>query len=326
MTTRIIFFLFFIFCKNIVFSQTCCSGGVPVSSNLGMPNADSKTLQLNLSYDLNNLNTLKTEREIIDDQTRKRTTQSILLEVGYSLTDRLSVDAFFSYVRQERIVNGNNFTSTNGIGDMVFLLKYQLLEEKKTGSNVFIGIGSKIPIGASDLRNNNGIALNADLQPGSGAFDWIGWGQWSKTLKFRPSIQVASTFIYSYKGVNNHYLGNSEYQFGREWSWSLGLSDQLIIGKQLVQPALQFRYRNANADLFNTDALPSTGGNWLFINPGGSIWFGKNFSLETNIELPLFAKVEGTQVTPTYRWNIGVFYKIPFSKNVINDIDSKLNF
>ena len=326
MIKKIAFCLIFLFCKNIASSQTCCSGGVPVSSNLGLPSAEGKTLQLNLSYDLNNLNTLKTEREVIDDQTRKRTTQSILLEIGYSLTDKLSIDAFFSYVRQERIINNNDLTSTNGIGDMVFLLKYQLKNEKKNGYNFFIGAGSKIPVGASDLRNNNGITLNADLQPGSGAFDWIGWGQWSKTLDFRPSMQIASTFIFSHKGVNNNYLGDSEYQFGREWSWSLGVSNQLLVGKQLIQPALQFRYRDASADLFNSDALPSTGGNWLFIIPGGSIWFGKNFSLETNVEFPLFAKVEGTQVTPTYRWNIGMFYKIPFSKNVVNNIDSKLKF
>lgn len=326
MITRIIYLFFFLFCKNIVFSQTCCSGGVPVSSNLGLPSAEGKTLQLNLSYDLNNLNTLKTEREIINDQSRKRTTQSVLLELGYSLTDKLSIDAFFSYVRQERLINDDDLTSTNGIGDMVFLLKYQLMNEKENGSNLFLGVGSKIPVGASDLKNNNDITLNADLQPGSGAFDWIGWGQWSQSLNFRPSMQVASTLIYSYKGINNNYLGVNEYQFGREWSWSLGVSDQLLIGKQLVQPALQFRYRKANADSFNAEALPSTGGNWLFIIPGTSIWFGKNFSLETNVELPLFAKVEGTQVTPTYRLNIGVFYKIPFSKKSSNNIDSKFSF
>lgn len=228
MVKRATFFFIFLFCKNIVLSQTCCSGGVPVSSNLGLPSAESKTLQLNLSYDLNNLNTLKTEREIIDDQTRKRTTQSILLEVGYSLTDRLSVDAFFSYVRQERIINGNNLTFTEGIGDMVFLFKYQLMNEKKNKSNLFLGIGSKLPVGASDLKNNNGITLNADLQPGSGALDWIGWGQWSKTVDVRPSMQIVSTLIFSHKGVNNNYLGDSEYQFGREWSWSLGISLSLI--------------------------------------------------------------------------------------------------
>jgi len=35
------------------FSQTCCSGGVPLSSNLGLPASDKGVLQLSLSYDLN---------------------------------------------------------------------------------------------------------------------------------------------------------------------------------------------------------------------------------------------------------------------------------
>jgi len=310
----------FLFSTNILFSQTCCSGGVPVSGNLGMPSANKKTLQINLSYDLNNLSTLKTERETLNDDSRKRTTQSLLFELGYSFTDKLSIDAFFSYVRQERLINGNDFTFTNGVGDIVLLLKYKFFNQQENGFSLLFGTGTKLPFGASNLKNNNGITLNADLQPGSGAFDWIGWGQWGKTLDVRPSMQISSTLIYSFKGLNNNYLGNSTYQFGQEWSWSVGVSDQLIVANQLIDPALQLRYRHANADLFNDDALPSTGGDWLFIIPGISIWINQNFSLASNIELPLFAKVEGTQVTPTYRWNVGFFYRIPSSKKNNNII------
>ena len=322
MIRGILFSLVFIFFQNISFSQTCCSGGVPVSGNLGMPSAQKKTLQLNLSYDLNNLSTLKTEREVIDDDSRKRTTQSMLLELGYSFTNRISVDAFLSYVRQERLINGNDLTATSGVGDVVLLFKYKIFDAQEKGFSLLLGTGAKLPIGASDLRNNNGITLNADLQPGSGAFDWIGWGQWSKTLDVRPSLQISSTVIYSYKGVNKNYLGNSNYQFGQEWSWSTGLSDQWVVGKQLIEPALQLRYRHANADLFNDDDLPSTGGDWLFIIPGASIWLSKDFSFQTNIEFPLFAKIEGTQVTPTYRWNIGIFKRISFLKNENNNINT----
>ena len=34
------------------FSQTCCSGGVPLSGNIGFKGAARGTLQMELSYDL----------------------------------------------------------------------------------------------------------------------------------------------------------------------------------------------------------------------------------------------------------------------------------
>ncbi len=311
-------------------SQTCCSGGVPVSGNLGMPLSDSKTLQFNLSYDYNNLNTLKSEGTRLDDDSRKRTTHSILFETGYSFSQRLSADVFFSYVRQERLINNNNnedFTYTQGLGDVVVLLKYLLINGNQDGNNIVVGGGIKLPFGASDkINSNNGLPLNADLQPGSGAYDFIGWGQWSKPARFRPSMSYSSTLIYSYKGKNNSYLGENIYQFGQELSWAVGISDQLFIANQIIQPSLQLRYRNAQADLFNRDELPSTGGEWLFITPGISFWPNPDFSVETNISLPLIASVEGTQVTPTFRWNIGFFYKIQLSKNKNNILSEEKLF
>ena len=317
-------FLILIFLCSSFYSnaQTCCSGGVPVSGNLGMPLSDSKTLQFNLSYDYNNLNTLKSNRTVIDDNSRKRTTHSILFETGYSFNQRFSADVFFSYVRQERLINNNNnedFTYTQGIGDVVVLLKYLLMKGDQDKANLVVGGGVKLPVGISDkLNSQNGLPLNADLQPGSGAFDFIGWGQWSKATRFRPSMSYFSTLIYSYKGINNSYLGQNNYQFGQEFSWSVGIGDQLFLASQIIEPSIQVRYRNAQADLFNNDELPSTGGDWLFITPGISFWVNPDFSIETNVELPLFARVEGTQVTPTLRWNIGFFYKFQLSKNKNN--------
>ena len=40
-------------------SQTCCSGGVPLSGNIGFEGANQGAFQMELSYDLNYLATLK---------------------------------------------------------------------------------------------------------------------------------------------------------------------------------------------------------------------------------------------------------------------------
>lgn len=324
--------LYIVFLFPYSFSQTCCSGGVPLSSNLGLPPSFKNTLQISLSYDLNVLETLKTGTETLDDDSRNRTTHSTLLNLGYSFTDRFSIDAFFSFVRQERTITqfGNvNKTFTQGIGDAAFLLKYKILSLNNNNTTFTGALGIKLPFG-STTETNNGIPLNADLQPGSGAIDGILWGQFSHVASFRPSMSFSLTGIYGIKGVNDNYLPftNSEgfsdaqtYQFGNELQLLLGISDRILVGNNIIDPSLTFKYRHVQPDRNTPNRaqelqvnVPSTGGNWIFIRPALTFWFNDNFSVNTRIELPLRANITGTQVTPTYRFSIGIYHKFQFGK------------
>jgi len=180
-------------------AQTCCSGGVPVASNLGLPSAQAGAIQLSLSYDLNVLETLKTGSETLEDDSRSRKTHSGLLEVGYALSNKFSVDGLFSFVQQEREItqfSNRNVSTTQGIGDAVLLFKYKIFSSDNT--TIQIGAGPKIPLGSSDKRNEQGLTLNADLQPGSGAWDVISWTQITHILKGSPSRSLHLTAIHSF--------------------------------------------------------------------------------------------------------------------------------
>ena len=59
--------------------------------------------------------------------------------------------------------------------------------------------------------------------------------------------------------------------------------------------------------------LPNTGGEWIFFTPGISYWLLDKLSLNANIDLPIYSFIEGLQVTPTYRLNIGIYYQINFN-------------
>ncbi len=298
--------------------QTCCSGGVPLSSNLGLPPSEAKTLQLTMSYDLNVLETLKTGTTVLDDDSRTRKTISYLAGIGYTFNSRFSVDVLFSFVRQERIINQfgqEDFDFTEGIGDLVILAKYTLLSTVDKNTNLTIAAGAKLPTGHSDMRDSRGLTLNADLQPGSGVWDGILWGQFSHNLSFRPSMSFSVTSTYGLRGVNNSYLGSQSYQFGNELQLIGGLSDRIFWGKSLLDLALMFRYRQVGPDKQNGQTVPSTGGEWLFINPGLTYWLNKNMSVNGNVELPLIADTIGTQVSPSYRLNFGLYYSIPFKGN-----------
>ena len=294
-------------------AQTCCSGGVPIAANVGLPSGDKGSLQLTLNYDLNVLKTLMDGSNELEDRLRERKTKSFLLGASYSITDRFSVDGFISHVTQERIITPNGLRTdhveTNGIGDAVFLFKYKLTDPQKQATQLVAGLGVKLPTGASDLRNN-GITLNADLQPGSGAWDGILWGNFIQNLKFRPTMNFISTVTFRLTGENDDYFGTQVYELGDELQIRAGVSDRITIKNLILDPSLTFRYRMARQDINDGTDLPNTGGDWIFIIPALSYNIAPGFSVNATTELPLFARVDGTQLSPSFRFNFGVFYKL----------------
>ena len=278
-----------------------------MSSNIGMPASEKGTLQLNLNYDWNNLTRLRAENRTLDTDSRQRETHSLLLEMGYSFSDAFSVDVFLSAIRQERTIfssiSSDDFVFTQGIGDVVILPKYTF-KKKWT-----FGIGLKIPTGESS-KSNNGIALSADLQPGSGALDQIFYFAHENAMKSRPTMGYFGNIIFTNRGENKNYFGSSTYGFGNEIQVIAGVSDRFQISTIQVDPSLQLRYRKAERDFFNGTAFPSSGGEFLFITPGLSFLIGQKFSWHMKASFPLYAFVNETQLSPTVRLSTGILFKI----------------
>ena len=305
--------------------QTCCSGGVPTSSNLGLPPSSKNTLQFRFNYDLNTLNTQKTGRTKATTPQSFRRTHTAIFQVGYSFTDRLAMDIFLPFVRQERRSNVNDAEeTTSGLGDVVLLLKYKLWSNEDDTSVLTIGAGPELPVGKTNFRNQFGNILLADLQPGSGSIDGMLWSQFTTSLKFRPSLSWLTQSTFKWNGQNDDFgTGNTEttYQFGNELQLVTGLSDRVLLGKSLFDPALLIRYRKTfsdkskpNTTLQDLTKVSSTGGEWVFISPSLTYWFSPLWSMTAGVEFPLLSNIEGTQVSPSSRVNLGVFYRIALSK------------
>ncbi|MCA0152670.1 hypothetical protein [Winogradskyella vincentii] len=313
------------FCLAITktsFSQTCCSGGIPLSNNLGLEFSSGQSAILGLSYDFNNLNTLKNENETLDDNSRLRTTHSILLNAGYSFTDRLSIEGLFTWVNQRRIISQfdeENLDQTYGIGDAVILVRYKVINNIEKSFRLDIGFGVKLPLGSSTETNDQGIVLNADLQPGSNSWDLIYLLGANKSFDFRPTMAFSTRLIYRQTGENNSYFDDSTYEFGNDIQAYFGVSDQFLVQNTVINPRITFKYRNAAQDKINTADLPNTGGEWIFIIPNLSVSIFKNTSLNVSAELPIYSRPEGIQLTPTYRITSG------FLINLFNKPQAVLN-
>lgn len=305
------------------YAQTCCSGGVPLSNNLGLPNEGKNSLILGLNYDYNNLNTLNAGTERLNDDSRLRITNSVLFNIGYALTDRFSFESLFTWVNQTRTITqfGNeNFSETSGVGDAVFLLKYALPDVLGARSVLSIGLGTKAPLGRSDLTTSEGFQLTADLQPGSGAWDMLAWLAVSKNMNFRPSATLSGSATYRETGANNSYLNNSSvYEFGNVLQANLGYTDQFLLSNIIVSPGVIVKYRKALADRIDTSEIPNTGGEWVFVRPELGVQIGSNMVWNTKVEIPMYSYVEGTQLTPTLRLTMGLLFTL--KKKTLNLIN-----
>lgn len=302
-------------------AQTCCSGGIPLSNNIGMSIEEKGTFQISLNYDYNNLNTLNTGTKKRNDDSRLRITHSMLINTSYAITNHLSVEGLFTWVNQRRNISqfGNEtLDQTSGIGDGLLLVKYNFKNTLGKNSNTQFGLSVKIPLGSSRETNAQGIVLNADLQPGSNAWDMVYFLSASKQTNFRPSLSISSRVIYRSTGSNDTYLRNSSYKFGNEIQAFLVFSDQFNVLKTLANPSLSFKYRDADLDQIDGFDLDNTGGNWLFIIPDFSIYITPNLIFSTRAELPVYSNVDGTQLTPTYRITTGFLLKIKPKPKLLN--------
>jgi hypothetical protein len=292
-------------------SQTCCSGGVPLSGNIGFEGAAKGTLQTEWSYNLNYLATLKNGTEIYEDENRQRITHSFLLKLGYSINNWFAVDALFSYVLQERKIFFNdqvNHENAHGLGDAVLMAKFILSSVSVNGSELQLGLGPKLPLGRTDRASKNNIILNADMQPGSGSWDLITWAYYARQFTIRPTLVTSVRAVGRINGKNTEYFGSQTYKFGNSVQLHVGIGDQIGWRNSLVSPSLAFRFRYAGSDLINGQILDNTGGKWISISPALSWHLGQRSTLHFVPELPLYSNVVGTQLTPSFRMQLGYYH------------------
>lgn len=310
---------FFAAMPNFVFSQACCSGGVPLGGSLGLGTAEQKSLQLLLTYDLNTLKDLVAFDKELDDDTRTRNTNSLLLEINYGLSDRLSVAAVVPYISQIRRINGfegvQEVTQTQGLGDLVFLLKYRVTPVETNFNHTWVvGAGPKLPTGKTDFTNNNGLVLPADMQPGSGSLDGFLWSFYQKSGLFSPALSLVNVVTFRKSGKNKSYNGAQTYEFGDEFQFNLGLNYRVFTIRWPVDFFVFGRYRSQTEDFIDGNTFPSTGGKWIYLIPGLNVAFHPDMALRVTTDIPVYRKLDGTQLTTSSKFTFSLFYNLSLSK------------
>jgi hypothetical protein len=318
---RIIIILF-LFLNKFSYGQACCTAGTPLLGSLEMTSAPMGMLQIGLTTEHNSLTHVLSGNNKLDNPERERISQSALVEVNYGITNRLSVTGLFSYIRQQRTItnfgNTKDILTASGIGDIAFLTKYSLITfDIFNKQELSIGLGLKFPVGKSTLKNNS-VLLPADMQPGSGSWDGLIWGYYSKGEILHPDLTFLGNISYRFNGSNKRFSNSNDgYSFGNEFIGMVGVN---YLFTSYLDFTLLAKFRNTKQDSFGNNGIPNTGGNWMYIVPGVSYYLTDKFSTRIDGELPLFRNVSGTQLTTTFTVSLSLFYSFNLFEGSLENV------
>ncbi len=295
------------FLPATLFSQACCSGGVPLLGSLEASTTRANNWQFSLTYDFNRLSRLYSGTNHIekDPNQRRRIAQSLLLETSYGFSKHISASVILSFIQQERrissgLIGSTDFVTARGMGDAIGLLKYSIIPINIVSQLEFVvGAGAKVPFGSTDLKSQ-GIRISDDLQPGTGAWDGILWGYFFRG--FEPHIPMNIYLQSSYRLTGTNSFG---YKFGNEFILTLGGTSG---SKGFLNYSLSFRYRAVQPDKRDDVELPNSGGKWLYIGPGLNLNLSPSVGVKFSGQVPIYHNLEGTQLTTTYRLSVSLFY------------------
>lgn len=297
---------------NAIYGQACCTAGTPLLGSLEMTSAQKGVLQIGVTGEYNFLNDVFEKTQFLENEERERNSKSLLFEINYGISKSFSLSALFSYIQQTRIITTlnsiKNKVSANGIGDAILLVKYNLINlDIFARTQLSFGIGLKFPFGKSSIKNNS-ILLPADMQPGSGSFDEIFWGNFSTGDLLLPEITYLLNSSYRLNGSNKRFEDSDDrYKFGNELIISSGFAYSL---NSILDLTILARYRHTTQDLFSSSRIPNTGGSWVYLIPGVNLNITDNVGLRFSGQLPIYRNVLGTQLTTTYTAAVSLFYSI----------------
>jgi len=294
------------------FTQTCCSGGAPLTGVLNLRAVKPGGWGVSMTYDDNKIEDIMLENELTNEKYLRRYTRTMLTQIDYGFTKNFTGTIVIPYVMLGQTTdsyNGPVEANTSGLGDLLLLGQYGKILPNQ--ASIVLGGGIKLPVGETQGRSELGLILPANLQPGTGSFDFLLSLQYQTSFKFRRSLTFSQTFNARLNTVSTIFIFHNTYKFGNVFQAFSSFADQIVIAKILHTPSLTFRYRYQGFDILEGFANSNTGGHWITIAPGWATNVSKNMILGFTGEWPLYRDVNGFQLTTSRRLVVTLQFMFP---------------
>ena len=199
------------------------------------------------------------------------------------------------------VSNGAYDSKASGVGDIKVIGRYYGFSEQK---NIGIQLGFKLPTGKTNqVANDGSTSVDPGLQLGTGTTDIIVGAyyhdNWSDDLSYFGQV------LYQ-RALNSSNMANAgngtSYRPGDSWNVNAGLRYEAL---DWIQPTLQINSRFVKADSGVAADTYATGGTLVYLTPGAIIPVGKSASIYSSVQLPIYQRVNGVQLTPSYIFSVG---------------------
>jgi hypothetical protein len=183
----------------------------------------------------------------------------------------------------------------NGLGDIRVIGRYQL--NRPNGSAAGVRLGLSLPTGQTDITNNEGVAAERSLAPGTGTTGLIAGLNVNGQIGSSPAGYFAS--ITGQWALNSHEDYRPGYQFLLNGGASYPVTGSLT---GLLQLSALFKGHDQGAEAEPEDS----GSEQLFLSPGVNLTLARNVWLYAFVQVPLYQNVNGTQLTADLSEVVGI--------------------
>ena len=181
------------------------------------------------------------------------------------------------------------------LGDIRVLTHFRLDSQPPSADGMYgLMAGIKLPTGSMDVRNGEGDRAERSLQPGSGSTDLIAGGYVSGKLK--------QTDWHMQLRWQHAVNAQQQYRPGDQLGLDAGIRYPLGPVHALAQINLLWRAHDTGIN-----AEPDeSGGRFIYFSPGAALPLGKRTQVVGLLQLPLYQKVRGAQLTADWAATVGV--------------------
>lgn len=185
----------------------------------------------------------------------------------------------------------------DSVGDLRVLARRQLWQQHDSDFGVSAGL--KLPTGDYKQANDSGQLAERSLQAGSGTTDAIAGVHYNALLTHGDAPLRGFTQAQVQYALDEHKGYRPGYQYSADAGLAYGLNARW---SALLQLNTQVKGRDRGDEGEPRDS----GGSFVWLSPGASFGLGENYRLYGFVQLPLYQRVNGIQLTADVAYVMGM--------------------
>jgi hypothetical protein len=176
------------------------------------------------------------------------------------------------------------------LGDMRVTTRHGLASDGESLNTRGVIVGLKLPTGETDATNADGDLAERTLQPGSGTTDLIAGMYLNGPMNF--GTQIATGFLQAQ--IQYPLNARDDFRPGNQYLLDLGMAYPLTSAwSGLLQLNAQIKERDRGGEAEPVDS----GGSFVWLSPGLSYALTRAARVYGFVQLPLYQRVNGIQLT-----------------------------